>query len=116
MVLKIRKGPCMVVHTCHPNIGRLRQEDHKFEASLGYIVPVSKTTNKQKPRMEFLSLRHNSPIKMYNSMVSFFFFLRQKACKLQGREGGKGTGRKESKPLIQFDEIRETWGTLWVYF
>jgi hypothetical protein len=28
----------MVAHTCNPALKRLRLEDHKFKASLGYIV------------------------------------------------------------------------------
>lgn len=31
------REPGVVVHTCE--LGRLKQEDHKFEASLGYKVP-----------------------------------------------------------------------------
>jgi hypothetical protein len=38
-------------------LGKMRQEDHKFKASMGYIGdPVSKQTNKQttiKPRKSF---------------------------------------------------------------
>jgi hypothetical protein len=34
----------MVVLTIIPALGRLRQEDEEFEASLGYIVSSSKTT------------------------------------------------------------------------
>jgi hypothetical protein len=33
--------PGMVVHTCNPVLGKLKQEDHKFKASLGYIVRSS---------------------------------------------------------------------------
>jgi hypothetical protein len=28
----------MMAHTCHPALGRLRQKDCEFEASLGYIA------------------------------------------------------------------------------
>jgi hypothetical protein len=28
----------MVVHTCNPTLGRLKQEGHKFEASLDYVL------------------------------------------------------------------------------
>jgi hypothetical protein len=31
----------MVAHTYNPRLGRLRQEDHKFKASLGYTVTSS---------------------------------------------------------------------------
>jgi hypothetical protein len=40
-----------VAHTYNPNIKRLRQEDYKFDANLGYMpeTPISKKikTNKQ---------------------------------------------------------------------
>jgi hypothetical protein len=38
----------MVVHTCNPRLGRLRQEDCESQASLGYIVTVCLKNNKQK--------------------------------------------------------------------
>jgi hypothetical protein len=28
----------MVVHACNPALRRLKQEDHKFKTSLGYIL------------------------------------------------------------------------------
>lgn len=33
--------PGMAVHTCDHDIRKLRQEDHKFDASLGYKVRLS---------------------------------------------------------------------------
>jgi hypothetical protein len=37
----------MVVYTCVPILGRLRHEDHEFEARLGYtVIPYLKTTIK----------------------------------------------------------------------
>jgi hypothetical protein len=37
-ILKIKSWPPVVVHTCILILGRLRQEDLKFKARLGYIV------------------------------------------------------------------------------
>jgi hypothetical protein len=31
----------MVVHTCNPSTGRLRQEVHVYKASLGYMVRLT---------------------------------------------------------------------------
>lgn len=49
----------MVAHTCHPALGRLREEDHELKASLGYIVilclkssaQTSRTTAKKKKKL-----------------------------------------------------------------
>jgi hypothetical protein len=39
----------MVVHVCNPILGKFRQEDCKFKASLGYTARTClKQTNKQK--------------------------------------------------------------------
>jgi hypothetical protein len=35
-------GLGMIVYTCNPSTLRLMQEDHRFEASLGYIELSSK--------------------------------------------------------------------------
>jgi hypothetical protein len=39
--------PSMVVHACNPALGRLRQEDCEFEASLGYIAKMSPKKRKK---------------------------------------------------------------------
>jgi hypothetical protein len=37
----------MVVHACNSSTWRLKQEDLKFKASLGYIDPISKKRKKK---------------------------------------------------------------------
>jgi hypothetical protein len=43
----------MAMHVCIPLFKRLRQEDHKFQASLGYTArPCLKRLKKQKEKKE----------------------------------------------------------------
>jgi hypothetical protein len=43
-IIKIEFNPSKVANTCNPSTQGLRQENHKFKASLGYIARhVSKT-------------------------------------------------------------------------
>jgi hypothetical protein len=44
----------MVVHTCNPALGRLRQEDHRFEASLGFIARSCLKRKKKKKDEEVI--------------------------------------------------------------
>jgi hypothetical protein len=47
----------MVVHThVIPAVGRLRQEDHKFKASLGYVMRLC-LKNKQANKLKQLDMR-----------------------------------------------------------
>jgi hypothetical protein len=46
-MFKTSTKPDMVTHTYNSSTGRLKQEDHEFKASLGYI-----TTKKKKPKNE----------------------------------------------------------------
>jgi hypothetical protein len=57
-LVKNDNEPDMVTHACYPNIGRLKQKDCEFEASLGYISrPCLKTQNKQqKPGVWWISI------------------------------------------------------------
>jgi hypothetical protein len=49
----------LVVHTCNPAFGRLRQEDQKFQASLGYMISPcqKKPPKKQKEKKEINCLK-----------------------------------------------------------
>jgi hypothetical protein len=44
---KLQGKPDMVVHACDLALGRLRQEDLKFDTQMSYRDPISKQTNKQ---------------------------------------------------------------------
>jgi hypothetical protein len=47
----------LVVYTCNPNyVGRLRQEDHKFEASLGNLARPCLKEKKKKRHMDSFML------------------------------------------------------------
>jgi hypothetical protein len=51
-------GPGVVIHACNPSSQRLRQEDHEFEANLGYIVKSClkiTTTTKKHPKFLYMS-------------------------------------------------------------
>jgi hypothetical protein len=49
----------VVLYTCNPSTKRLRQEDHKFKASLGYMVKPclkQKSTTKENPQEHLYSV------------------------------------------------------------
>jgi hypothetical protein len=64
----------MVVYICNPNTGRLRQEDHRFEAILGYIaIPCLKKNqnNEWIKKMCYLYTMEFYAAMKKNEMLSF---------------------------------------------
>jgi hypothetical protein len=47
-----RREPGMVVHDCNPSMERLRQEDHKFDIRLDYMVKPCLTKQRKKKKKE----------------------------------------------------------------
>ena len=51
--LPLKIIPClgMLMHACHPAPKRLRQENHDFETSLGYVTELSPKKKKSELRL-----------------------------------------------------------------
>jgi hypothetical protein len=59
---KVNLKPDMVVHIVIPALGRLRQEEHEFDANLGYIVkPCLKKPKEKKSNLKSMASIHVKP-------------------------------------------------------